>query len=329
MLATIIKMKPEILDLTFHDGSRFRASDTFVRTWLGSAMEWSQRKATRAARKIPDDWEDKCEKSFFRKAYQIKEHDIPASLYVNSDQTNAVYAPGDKMTWAERGSKQVTLVGSEEKRAFTVMVSVTSDGKLLPFQAIYQGKSKMSCPSSKARYLTEAKAAGIQFEYSGTTTYWSNQQMMQSFVNKILAPYFDGEKKKLGLPETQCALWQIDVWSVHRSQEFRDWMRNKHPTILIDFVPGGCTGIHQPCDVGIQRPLKLSLKRSYHEDVVNQLLTQFDEKQDGEPEVLIFNETLGELRDSSVRWLWNAFNAVNKPNLVKKVSHTSKSKQSN
>ena len=188
----------------------------------------------------------------------------------------------------------------------------------MPFQAIYQGISKVSCPLSKARYVAETKAAGILFEYSGTTTYWSNQQMTQSFVDKILTPYFDGKKQDLGLPETQCALWQIDVWSVHRSQKFRDWMRDNHPTILVDFIPGGCTGIHQPCDVGIQRPLK----RLYHEDVVNQLLMQFDEKQDGEPEALIFNETLGVLRDSSVRWLWDAFNAVNKPNLVKKVSRT-------
>ena len=71
-------------------------------------------------------------------------------------------------------------------------------------------------------------------------------------------------------------------------------------TILINFILGGCTGIHQPCDIGIQHPLKLSLKCSYHEDVVNQFLTQFDKKLDGELEALIFNETLGMLRDSSV-----------------------------
>ncbi|KAF8221879.1 hypothetical protein L208DRAFT_1325575, partial [Tricholoma matsutake] len=65
MLATIIKMKPEILNLTFRDGSKFHASETFIQTWLGSAMEWSQRKAKCTARKIPDDWEDQCERSFF------------------------------------------------------------------------------------------------------------------------------------------------------------------------------------------------------------------------------------------------------------------------
>jgi hypothetical protein len=137
------------------------------------------------------------------------------------------------MTWTEKGSEQVTLVGAEEKRAFTVMVSVTSEGKLLPFQAIYQGKTTKSCPSKDAGCLAKVNAAGMKLEYSGTSTYWSNQKMMQNFVNKILAPYFTKEKINLGLPATQNALWQIDVWSVHRSQEFCDWMAAKHSTILL------------------------------------------------------------------------------------------------
>jgi hypothetical protein len=156
------------------------------------------------------------------------------------------------MMWAEEGSKQVMLIGMEEKCTFTVMVSVTNDSKLLLFQAIYQGKSKISCPSSNTKHHADVVAAGMRLEYSGTKTYWSNQQMMHNFVDKILAPYLDGEKVRLGLPPTQNSLWQIDVWLVHRFQEFRNWMRMMHPTIILDFVPAGCTGLHQPCDVGIQ-----------------------------------------------------------------------------
>jgi hypothetical protein len=99
---------------------------------------------------------------------------------------------------------------------------------------------------------------------------------MQLFVNNILAPYFDNEKKKLGHPPHQKALWQIDVWSVHRSKEFRTWMKQNHPNIILDYVPGGCTGVHQPCDVGIQRPFKLSAKRSYHEDIVDKMFSQLE-----------------------------------------------------
>ena len=51
-------------------------------------------------------------------------------------------------------------------------------------------------------------------------------------------------------------------------------MSLKHPNILLDYVPGRCMGVFQPCNVGMQQPLKLSAKKSYHEDIVNELLGQ-------------------------------------------------------
>jgi hypothetical protein len=68
-------------------------------------MGWSRRKATRAAQKLPANWEDQCEKAAMRRAYLIKEYDIPAELYANSDQTQRLYASGDKLTYAETGAK--------------------------------------------------------------------------------------------------------------------------------------------------------------------------------------------------------------------------------
>ena len=138
MLVTIISKAPEILNAPYRDGSSFKASDDFVQKWMRHQLNWSECKATRAAQKIPDDWEEKCERSFLRKAYSIKEYDIPSALYVNSDQTQVVYAPGNKMTYAPIGAKQVSLVGGDEKWAFTAMVSIANDGTLLPFQAITQ-----------------------------------------------------------------------------------------------------------------------------------------------------------------------------------------------
>ena len=118
------------------------------------------------------------------------------------------------------GASQVNLTGTNEKRAFTLMVSVASDGTLLPFQAIYQGLTNQSCPSTSSPDYQNALAAGFQLVYSGTNTYWSNQQTMKLFVDDILTPYFDNKKRALGLPNDQKSLWQIDVWSVHRSIKF-------------------------------------------------------------------------------------------------------------
>jgi hypothetical protein len=316
IIAKVMQSHPEVFDTAFRDGSMFKVSESYVRGLLRGELGWSMRKATRAAQNKPENWEDLCEKSFFRKAYVIKEEDTPAMLYVNSDQTQVIYAPGNRMTWAPLGSKQVSLVGAEEKRAFTLLVSVVADGTILPFQAVYRGETERSCPSSNAPCMENIKNAGFRLEFSGTKTYWSNQQTMRDFVNHILSPYFNRTKQRHNLPMSQKSLWQIDVWSVHRSEEFRSWMKKNHPTIILDFVPGGCTGIHQPCDVGIQRPLKLSLRRSYHEDIVAEMSGQLEKN----GKITLVDDRIGVVRNRSVRWIWNAWKMINdNPSLVLKV----------
>ena len=112
-----------------------------------------------------------------------------------TDQTQVMYAPGDKMTWADTGAKQVSLTNTDEKHTFTVMVSVTNNGTLLPLQAIYHGKTTRSRPASSSPHYQDALDAVFQFICSGTDTYWSNQQAMKCFVNNILALYYDRKKK--------------------------------------------------------------------------------------------------------------------------------------
>ncbi|KAI0703086.1 hypothetical protein C8Q76DRAFT_568687, partial [Earliella scabrosa] len=206
-------------------------------------LHWSERRATRDAHKLPTDWEAQCRKAILRIVHDIKEYDIPSSLYVNTDQTNMVYVQGSKLTWAPVGSKQVSVVGTEEKRAITLCVSVANNGVLLPFQAVYMGGTYQSTPKKTADHYEETHKAGIRYEYGTRSSYWSTQRTMQALVDDIIAPYFDQMRREAvpPLPPTQKAIWQIDVWSVHRSEEFRTWMRTKHTNILLHFVPAGCT----------------------------------------------------------------------------------------
>jgi len=161
-------MKPSIFEKKFKDGSQFRASDSFIQKFLHGVMGWSMQQATQVAQKLPKNWEDQCEKSFFRKAYSIREWDIPIELYVNSDQTQIVYAPGNRLTWTQTGSKQVAIVGMDEKQAFTLLVSVATDGTILPFQAIYFGKMSVSLLSKDTPCYDESMAAGFKIKPSCT-----------------------------------------------------------------------------------------------------------------------------------------------------------------
>jgi hypothetical protein len=71
-------------------------------------------------------------------------------------------------------------------------------------------------------------------------------------------------------------------------------MKAHHPNIILNFVPGGTTGVWQACDVGMQC--------SYHEDIVNTILKQIDDGTD----IVRIDKKLGVLQDQSVSWLWKA-----------------------
>lgn len=317
LIAHLEHFAPKIFTTPSHDGTLFRCSEVFVRKFIKRSLNWTIRASTRAGRKFPKNSDDILRKAALRIAYVIKHEDIPSGLVANSDQTQVVLAQGSDVTYAPVNSNQVATIGSEEKRAFTVLVTLTNDGLLLPFQSIHKGSTSGSLPSKDAKSMPEAIAAEFLFESSKTTTYWSTQETMRHFVDTILAPHFEKVKKTLGLPLAQCSLWLIDCWSVHRSKEFLTWIGLHHTTIIVIFVPAGLTGLFQPCDVGFQRLCKHSLKISAHDDFVQEVLGQL--KNGVSVSDVVIDTTLRVLRNRTVNWLWVAFKALNKPEVVKKV----------
>jgi hypothetical protein len=273
------------------------------------------RKGTKAAQKLPVDAEDQCKNTFLRRAWTIKEHRIPAELIINADQTGVIYLPGSRMTYAPRGSKQVGLIGNEEKRAFTALLAVSAAGDELPPQCVYEGKTEQSTPSASAANRRDCDDTGFSFVFSGKTgNHWSNQHTMRQWINEVLVPYLKSLRQQLGLDPSQKALLIIDIWSVHRSAEFQDWLRETHPDILVDFVPGGCTGVGQPLDMGLNWPFKHAVKVAYHSWLVDMLLEQ---RRKGEK--LDLDTGLPVLRDASVRWIWQGYKAIQNKELILKV----------
>ncbi|KAF8597066.1 hypothetical protein BDV93DRAFT_453871 [Ceratobasidium sp. AG-I] len=281
-------------------------------------MGWSRRHFTRAAQKIPANAPQQLHRSFLRMACTIRDQGVPSSCIVNADQTQVVYSHGSQYTWNERGVRQVQVVGTEEKRAYTMLVGVSNNGNVLPFQAIYQGRTSVSLPNPNiSSCYNEALAIGMQFLPSLTDTYWSTLETMQTYVTDILVPYFRTQQKKHGLPVDQHCIFQIDAWSVHRSKEFRLWMESAFPWIGLHYIPGGCTGLFQACDVALQRVAKIAMRRKPLSDIIDETTEALAGGAD--PTTFINDKTVKTLRNRSVSWMVEAYNAINKPELVQKV----------
>lgn len=85
---------------------------------------------------------------------------------------------------------------------------------------------------------------------------------MKKWISDILVPYRAGILTKKGLPQNSKVIIYWDVYSVHISAEMRDWVRNTYSWIILIYVPAGCTGVLQPCDVGLRRVFKHWIKHA-------------------------------------------------------------------
>ena len=66
----------------------------------------------------------------------ILEHNIPAPLAVNLDQTPVSYVPLGKYTFSFKGAKNVPIKGVDDKKQITATFAVSLSGKFLPIQLI-------------------------------------------------------------------------------------------------------------------------------------------------------------------------------------------------
>ncbi|KAF8596458.1 hypothetical protein BDV93DRAFT_534727 [Ceratobasidium sp. AG-I] len=167
---------------------------------------------TQASQKLPGTWQNDCLDMGMRLTWHIGVHRVPPDLVINADQTGVSYLGTGNKTWELRGAKQVLAIGCGEKRQFTVMVAITASGMMLPWQAIFKGKSNVSLPSESSR----RKCEDLEFIFTpGGDKHWSTLECMKQWIELIIVPHIERQCQRLGLPATQRAVILLDCWSVH------------------------------------------------------------------------------------------------------------------
>ncbi|KAL3688870.1 hypothetical protein R1sor_015179 [Riccia sorocarpa] len=265
------------------NGGTFTCSRSWVRQWVRNRLGWSFRASTTGAAHMPMDYKEKGKILKLRMAYLVHLHGVCPDLIINMDQTAVRLQPvGTERTYVMKGIREVAVSGKEDKRQITCCVTSSASGILLPFQLIFQGKTRLTIPVTPSAILLQHNG----WHLTCTQNHWASFDTMKDWVDRILAPYYVQicKKHELQVGEQKMVLL-LDCWAVHRGKEFRAFMEKNHPYVLLLYVPAGCTSIYQPADVAIQRPLKASI---------------------------------GTLRAKACEWMWNAHvHVADNPDLIR------------
>ncbi|VDC03846.1 unnamed protein product [Peniophora sp. CBMAI 1063] len=289
ILGLIQHCAPQLLREVLSDGSQFVCSDAYVRRFLYHQLHWVPRRGTRAAQKTPENAGQLLWELFIRLVLSLHDAGIRhGGLYINFNQTQVVIANPSTRTFAREGDHQVIMKGS----------------------------SIHSLPSPDAPRFDEALAVGLRFDLN-PNNYWFSAPLMETYFEHVVVPFFTRNKAAHNYPKDQECIVLLDCWSVHRSREFRAVVRRRWPWICLCYVPGGMTGLAQPCDVGIQRPYKLAIRQGQQQHIINETLQHL--RSGAVATAIRLDNRIGTLRDCAVSWFTNAWNAINQPSLVKKA----------
>lgn len=113
---------------------RMRFDVRWARGFAAVTMHWTFRKATAAAQKLPEDWEEQLA-VFIKRVTAIFLAEVKnAAFVVNSDHTGCRMCPAGDYTYDRCGVKHVRVIGLDDKRQVTVVVGSALDGTMLPWQ---------------------------------------------------------------------------------------------------------------------------------------------------------------------------------------------------
>ena len=155
------------------------------------------------------------EKFTFQKAIPtyVYDHDIPTDLIINLDQTPLSYVSPRKYTFNMKGAKHVPIKGVDDKRQITATFGVSASADFLPMQLIYAGEAK--------RCLIKFTFPR-SFHVTYTKNHWSNQVKVTEHFEKVIFPFLDQIKERMGYPKEQMSLVIMDTFKGQDNDELRE-----------------------------------------------------------------------------------------------------------
>jgi DDE superfamily endonuclease len=141
----------------------------------------------------------------------------------------------------------------------TVAVTVTASGKMLKPLVVFKGKPGARIESREFPTYPQDNV------YACQSSAWMDERVMRMWVREVLKPYVEDA------PVHIQPLLLLDSYKCHTMASVTGDIEALG--VQIEIIPGGCTGLCQPVDVGIGKPLKSRARHLWEEWMIDQCNT--------------------------------------------------------
>jgi hypothetical protein len=178
----------------------------------------------------------------------------------NMDQMPVYFSYHHSKTLAKRSIKTVHMRKTtlDTQRATCALMCMAAGDFLCPM-LIYKGKAKGLIATR------ELKHHDPTLVYACQDAAWMDEVCMLRWVKEILKPYLAVNPPPLGI----MPVILLDAYRCHMMAS----VINKITDLGIEIIhiPGGCTGLTQPLDVGINKPFKSRVRALWEEWTINEI----------------------------------------------------------
>eukprot|EP01061_Rhynchopus_euleeides_P041876 TRINITY_DN7318_c0_g2_i2.p1 TRINITY_DN7318_c0_g2~~TRINITY_DN7318_c0_g2_i2.p1 ORF type:complete len:762 (-),score=141.37 TRINITY_DN7318_c0_g2_i2:8-2293(-) len=186
-----------------------------------------------------------------------EKHHVPLSLIFNADHTALQLYPTRGMTYNVKGDRRVPIRDGDAKLAITAFLGANAEGKLLPLQLIYRGKTERSHASFSPKYAEYAR----EWHLTHNATHWATEQTSLDWIELVLKPAIAAIREANNLPENQRSILIFDAFCGQQTPAVREALEACH--VIPVCIPAGHTSSLQPMDIVVNGPLKARLRNSF------------------------------------------------------------------
>jgi hypothetical protein len=169
---------------------------------------------------------------------------------LNMDQTPVYFLMSTKRTLevVEKRTIHIRTSTNDTRRA-TMAVTIAGDGTVLPSMIIFKGKHNGRIAQS------ELKTYLAGHHYRCQEVAWMDERVMLTWFEEVLAPYV------ATAPEDIIPLLIWDSYRCHMMASVVSKIQGLG--VEVKHIPGGCTYLCQPVDVGFNKPFKSRVQKMW------------------------------------------------------------------